>query len=46
MSNHPSKFGGHGHYGSGDVIVLVCHVILQDHSIKRSCDFKGKSPSR
>ena len=30
---HPSRFGGHRHCGSGDMI-LVCHVILQDHVIK------------
>ena len=22
---------------------LVCHVVLQDHVIKRSCDFIGKT---
>ena len=27
-------------------MVLVCHVILQDHVIKGSCDFTGRSPSR
>ena len=26
-----AKFGDHRHYGSGDIMVLVCHVILQDH---------------
>ena len=25
---HPAKFGGHRHSGSGEVIFLVCHVIL------------------
>ena len=32
--------------GSGDVMVLVCHVILQDHVIKGSRDFTGRRPSR
>ena len=27
-------------------MVLVCHVILQDHVIKDLQDFKGGSPSR
>ena len=27
-------------------MVLVCHVILQDHVIKGSCDFMGYIPSR
>ena len=31
---HPAKFGGHKHCGSEDVVVLVCHVISQDHVIK------------
>ena len=28
----------------GDIMVLVCHVILQNHGIKDSCDFIGRSP--
>ena len=27
-------------------MVLVCPVIWQDHRMKRSCDFIGRSPSR
>ena len=27
-------------------MVLVCHLILQNHAIKVSCDFIGRSPSR
>ena len=23
--------GGHRHCSSGDMIILICHVILQDH---------------
>ena len=29
--HHPAKFGGHWHYGRGDVIILICHLILQYH---------------
>ena len=24
---HPAKFGGHRHSDSGDIMLLVCHVI-------------------
>ena len=41
MSYHPAKFGGHSHSGSGVIRNLVCHVILQDHMIKGSCDSMG-----
>ena len=33
VSHHPSKFGGHRHYGIGDTIALVCYVISQDQAI-------------
>ena len=36
----------HRHCGSGDMMVLVCHVILQVHVMKRSCDFIGRRPWR
>ena len=45
MSYHSAKFGGHSHPGSGVIRNLVCHVILQDHVDKVSCDFIGGSPS-
>ena len=41
---HWTKFGGHKYYGSGDIIDLACHVILQDHMTKESCDYKSESP--
>ena len=31
---YPAKFGGHRHNDSGDIVVLVCHVISQDNVIK------------
>ena len=40
---HPAKFGGRGHCGSGDTAHLICHVTLQDHPIKESCNFMKKS---
>ena len=34
MTSHQlAKFGGHRHYGSGDMI-LGCHVISDEHVIK------------
>ena len=41
-----SKFGGHRLCGSVDnIMVLVCHMILQDQVIKDSCDFIDRSLS-
>ena len=45
-----AKFGGHRHCSSGDIMVLVGHIILKDHMLKRSSGFldksaSGKSPS-
>ena len=34
------------HVRCGDIMVLVCHVILQYHLTKWSFDFMGRSPSR
>ena len=31
-------------YGSGDKMVLVCHLILLYHVRKGSCNFMGRSP--
>ena len=35
------KVVAHIHSVSGDKMVLVCHMILQDHVIKGSLDFSG-----
>ena len=45
-SQYLTKFGGNRDCGSDDVIVLVFHVISQDHLIKESYDFIVKSLSR
>ena len=29
-----------------EIMVLICHVILQDHLTKGSSSFMGRSPSR
>ena len=36
-------FGGQKHIGNEDIMVLVCHMILQDHVIKALYNC-GKSP--
>ena len=46
VSYHPANFGGHRQCGSGDIMVLVCHVISQDHLINGSYDFVGRSTSK
>ena len=46
VSYHSTKFGGHRHCSSEDIKVLVCQVISQDHLIKGSFDFMGKSHSQ
>ena len=46
VGQHPAKFGGQKHTDSGDVVVLVCHVIFQDQVVKGSWDFTGMSLSR
>ena len=42
---HPANFGVHSRSGGGVSINLVCHVILQDHTTKGSCDFIDGKPS-
>ena len=42
---HPSNFGGHSHSDSGVMMILVSHVMSQEHVIKGSSDFIGWRPS-
>ena len=44
-SHRPTKFGGHRHYGSRDIMVFVCPVILEDQVANGSFDFMGESPT-
>ena len=46
LGYHPVKFGGYRHSDNGDIMVLVCHVISQDHVIKGLYDFEDRSLSR
>ena len=46
VSHHPTRFGGHRHNRSGDIMVLVCHVILQGCMTKGSSNVMGGSSSR
>ena len=31
VSYHPEEFGGYSHSDSGDIMLLVCHMISQEH---------------
>ena len=42
MSYHSAKFGGDSQSLGGVVLLLVYHVISQDHVTKGSCDFMTK----
>ena len=44
MNCYTKKFRDHRHCVSGDIMVLVSHVILQNHAIKTSCEFFGQHP--
>ena len=46
ISCDPAKFNGYRQCGSEDIMILVCHKILQDEVIKGSCDFICKTQSR
>ena len=37
------KFGGNRDCDNGDIMVLVCNMILQDHMTKESRSIKGMS---
>ena len=44
VGQHLVTFDDHMHRGGGDIMVLACHVISQDHVIKSSRGFISKSP--
>ena len=46
VSHHPANFDDHRHYDGGEIMFLICHVILQDHVSQEARDFVDKSPSR
>ena len=41
-----ARFAGHWHNSSGDIMVLICHVTLQDHMNKLLNDFLVRTPAR
>ena len=43
VSYHLTKLGGYKHCGSGNIMVLICHMTSQDHVIQWLCDFMGGS---
>ena len=39
VSHHIATFNGQAPYGSRYITYLIFHMTLQDHVIKRSCEF-------
>ena len=39
VTGHTTKFDGHTHFGSGEMIILNCHMISHCHVIIESCEF-------
>ena len=46
VNNNLTKYGRNKHCFVGDIMVLVCHVTLQDKVIKALYGFMVRSPSR
>ena len=46
ISYHPVKFGGNKQFGNGDTMVLICHLILQDHGTKGSSNSVSRNLSK
>ena len=46
VSYHHVEFGSYKLSNSGDMMVFVCQVTLQDHVIKIFYEFVGRSPLR
>ena len=44
VGHHPVKFDCH--YGSEDIMILICDVVLQKQAVNRLYGFIGKSPLR
>ena len=42
--HHLAKFGGHRYTSSQDIMLLVCHMIKQDHTIKGPGYYNDSSP--
>ena len=45
VSHHLAKINSHRHCDSEDLMVLVCHMILQNNVIKMLCEVIGGSSS-
>ena len=46
VSHHPTKFNDQRDSSSGDTMVFICPVTLQDYAIKALSNFMVKSPTR
>ena len=45
VNHHPAKFCCHRYSGYGDIMVLVCPVIAQNHVTEMCSNIIGGSPS-
>ena len=45
VSLHPATFDGYRRCGSRNIMVLFCHMTLQDDAIKLWSDFLSRSPT-
>ena len=46
VSRLPATVGGNSHCGSGDIMILLCHVISEDYVIEGSCGFTAGAHQR
>ena len=46
VTHDTTKFGDHRNCDIGAIMLIVFHMISEDHVIKGTCDFIGRSPSK
>ena len=44
LSHHCVNFNAYRSCGSGDIMILFCHMASRDHLIKGTCDYGKGSP--
>lgn len=45
MSDYSSKFDDHNNSANGGIMILACHMILEDQGIKSLCSFLIGNPT-
>lgn len=46
LNHYIATYGDFRFCGSGDIVFVICHVILEDHVTKKSCDLMSTKPLR